>query len=204
MPRKKEAFPFPHEVYPDDWFTPLSLSGYFDSEQPLEIDLGCGDGTFTAEMAAHYPERNFLAIERLLGRVRKVNRKATVGALENLKVLRADSNYAVRHLLPDACARRIHFLCPDPWPKKKHASRRQMCDLDFLRELHRMLEENGELLFKTDHPPYFEEALEVQERCDFFSREEWGPDYEFYPISDFEKQWTEMGKTMHWLKLTKL
>ena len=59
----------PNELVPADYFLEIDLADFFPNEAPLEIDLGCGDGKFTLEMAEHYPERNFLAIERLLGRV---------------------------------------------------------------------------------------------------------------------------------------
>lgn len=200
---KVEPFPLPHEIYPEDWFARLNRSDLFPGETPIDLDLGCGDGSFLARMGEGLPDRNFLGVERLLGRVRKVSRKAARGGLENVKVLRVDSNYAVNWLLPREAFRRIHFLCPDPWPKKKHARRRQMCQLPFLRALYDLLEEGGELLFKTDSPEYFAEAVEVQETCDFFTGEHWEPEAFFYPKTDFEEQWLAEGRTMHGLRLRK-
>lgn len=201
---KTEPFPFPNEFYPSDWFARADRSDLFEDDRPIELDLGCGDGSFLVRMAERFPERNFLGVERLLGRVRKDCRKAERAGLDNVRVLRADSNYAVEWLLPRGFASRIHFLCPDPWPKKKHASRRQMCRLDFLRHLHSLLEVGGELLFKTDSPEYFTEALEVQEECDFFEKEEWTDDSFFYAQTDFEEQWLGEGRTMRRLRLRKL
>ncbi len=201
---KTEPFPFPNEFYPTDWFARAERFDLFEVDRPIELDLGCGDGSFLVRMAEHFSDRNFVGVERLLGRARKVCRKVGRAGLENVRVLRADSNYAVEWLLPHGFARRIHFLCPDPWPKKKHASRRQMCRLDFLRHLHLLLEDGGELLFKTDSPEYFAEALEVQEECGFFEREEWIEDSSFYAQTDFEEQWLEEGRTMHRLRLRKL
>ena len=57
---------------PTDYFHRYTSSEIFGNDKPLEIDLGCGDGSFLIEMAKHYPERNFLGVERLLGRVRGV------------------------------------------------------------------------------------------------------------------------------------
>lgn len=200
---KTEPFPFPNEFFPTEWFARLERGDIFPDSRPVELDLGCGDGSFLVRMAEHFPDRNFLGVERLLGRVRKDCRKANRLGLENARVLRADSNYAVEWLLPLGIASRIHFLCPDPWPKKKHASRRQMCRLDFLRHLHSLLAEGGELVFKTDSPEYFAEALEVQEECDFFLQEPWEDDSFFYAQTDFEEQWLAEGRTMHRLRLRK-
>jgi serralysin len=59
--------PEPQEFTPDDYFRRLEKSELVRDGRPLEIDLGCGDGRFLWEMAAHHPERDFLGIERLLG-----------------------------------------------------------------------------------------------------------------------------------------
>lgn len=204
MPKKDEPFPFPHEIYPENWFSRLGREELFENENPVELDLGCGDGSFLIRIAEEMRNRNFLGVERLLGRVRKVSRKASRAGLENARVLRADSNYAVNWLLPRSAFQRIHFLCPDPWPKKKHARRRQMCQLPFLKALHGLLEEDGELLFMTDDLPYYEESLETRESCDFFAREPWEEGDFFYPKTDFEEQWLAEGKTMNRLRLRKI
>lgn len=201
---KVEPFPFPHEIYPEEWFARLERGDLFPGEKPIELDLGCGDGSFLIRMAEHFPERNFLGVERLLGRVRKVSRKATRAGLANVRVLRADSNYAVNWLLPVGFASRIHFLCPDPWPKKKHAARRQMCRMPFLQALHGLLEEGGELLFLTDDRPYYEEALAVQLGCDFFAAQSWEEEDFFYAKTDFEEQWLAEGRTMNRLRLRRV
>jgi tRNA (guanine-N7-)-methyltransferase len=201
---KVEPFPLPNELYPEDWFSRLRREDLFPGDTPVELDLGCGDGSFLVRMAAHFPERNFLGVERLLGRVRKVSRKSAQANFTNVRVLRADSNYAVEWLLPQGFASRIHFLCPDPWPKKKHAARRQMCRMDFLSSLHALLAPDGELLFLTDARPYFEEAVEVQRQCPFFAREPWEEGDFFYAKTDFEEQWLAEGRTMSRLRLRKL
>src|SRR5208282_4186518 len=53
----------------------LNPAELFPKSQPLEIELGCGDASFLVEYARRYPERNFIGIERLLGRLRKLDRK---------------------------------------------------------------------------------------------------------------------------------
>ena len=56
---------------------PIRLSELFPKEQPLEVELGSGDGSFLVEYARQHPERNFIGVERLLGRVRKMERKCS-------------------------------------------------------------------------------------------------------------------------------
>jgi len=199
---KDEPFPLPHEWLPEDWFARAEAKAIFpDAARPLELDLGCGEGSFLLRMAERFPERDFLGVERLLGRVRKVSRGVARASLANVRVLRADSHYAVRWLLPRGAFSRIHFLCPDPWPKKKHARRRQMCQPSFLEALHALLEEGGELLFMTDAEAYHEEAAEALAGIPFFERVQWEPEDFYYAKTDFEEQWLAEGRSMHRLRL---
>ena len=109
---------------PDDFFKVLAPSDIFGTDGPFEVDLGCGDGGFLLQMAAHYPERRFLGIERLLGRVRGVCSRAAVRGLENVKVLRVESRYFLEWMVRPGCVSRLHYLCPDPWPKERHHKNR--------------------------------------------------------------------------------
>lgn len=189
---------------PDDYFRKIRWADLFPDrpDAPLEIDLGCGDGSFLLEMAQQFPERNFLGIERLLGRVRKVCRKADRGGLVNVRLLRIESSYALGWLFPEASVTRLHLLCPDPWPKKRHHRRRLVKDA-FVRDAFRLLEPGGEFLFKTDHREYFDEAVEVVRGADIFAEDAWPEDAFFYPQTDFERQWLGEGKTIQRARFVK-
>lgn len=194
--------PEPHEFMPDDFFKEVRREDIFPGDQPLEVDLGCGDGKFLLEMAEHYPERHFLGVERLLGRVRKVCKKAHKRDLQNLKVLRLESRYVVEWLLAPASVSRLHLLCPDPWPKARHHRRRLIQD-DFLNAVLRVLQPGGEFLFKTDHDDYFEWAEEKVAEFSRMERLEWPEDAFFYPKTDFQIQWEAEGKRLQGIRLRK-
>jgi tRNA (guanine-N7-)-methyltransferase len=183
------------QLIPEDYFRRLRREEIFpDSpDRPLEVDLGCGDGTFLTEMAAHFPERNFLGVERLLGRVRKVCKKAARRGLSNVKVLRLESAYTLEWLLPEASVSRLHLLFPDPWPKKRHRSRR-IVSAEFLDGVARVLSETGEFFFKTDDRDYFEMVGELVEDWDGFEALSWPAGDFFYSETDFEKEWKEEGR----------
>ena len=77
---------------PADHFREVSRTEIFpDASRPLEIDLGCGDGTFLTGMATHHPERDFLGVERMLGRVSKTARKIGLQGLTNARIMRIES-----------------------------------------------------------------------------------------------------------------
>ena len=153
-----------------DWFKPLKWDDYVPTNQPIEVDRGAGDGGFLVERARVHPNVNFLAVERLLGRARKIDKKARRLALTNLRVLRMESLYAVRWLFPSRSIRTFHLLFPDPWPKKKHHKHRIIRAAygeprqgrgDFLGAIESALEPGGNFFSATDHGEYFAEIFEA-------------------------------------------
>src|SRR5450631_3529402 len=88
------------ELVPKNYFAPLDLVHLFGRVAPLEVDLGCGDGSFLATLAKQDRHKDFLGTERLLGRIRSACRKIAQGELSNARILRIESSYAVRHLFP--------------------------------------------------------------------------------------------------------
>ena len=183
---------------PTDYFRTLEVREIFDdASKPLEIDLGCGDGEFLVEMAAHCPERNFLGVERLIGRIEKTAKMIKQRGLSNARVLRLESLYTIAWLLPQQSVSRLHLLCPDPWPKKKHEERRLVRMPQFHAALQRVLVPDGEFLLKTDDTPYFENALESFGVCPQFQRLDWPDDAFFYAMTGFESQWLALSKSIH-------
>ena len=183
---------------PDDYFRELRREEIFaDAARPFEVDLGCGDGLFLEQMAAWHPERNFLGVERLLGRVGRTARRIAKAGLSNARVLRLDSTYVVGWLLPRASVSRMHVLCPDPWPKKRHHGNRLFNDEEFMSGLRRVLIPGGELLLKTDDLEYFECALEAMSHEEGFVRLDWPEDAFPYAETGFQKHWQNLGKAIH-------
>jgi tRNA (guanine-N7-)-methyltransferase len=140
---------------PDNWFKPLDWRAVFPREQPVEIDLGCGKGSFLLWAARVYPQRNCLGVERLLRRLRRVDRKAVRDGLENVRLIRVEATYLISKLIPDSTVSTYHILFPDPWPKRRHHSRR-LINGPFLADVHRTLIADGLVNCATDHEEYFQ------------------------------------------------
>src|SRR5207247_10905804 len=104
------------------------------------------------------PEKNVLGVERLLGRVRSAVLKAA--KIGNVRVLRMESSYVVRYLLPPRSVETFYLLFPDPWPKRRHWPRRIITP-DLLKAISQTLFQNGTILIATDHLNYFEKVKEI-------------------------------------------
>jgi tRNA (guanine-N7-)-methyltransferase len=174
---------------------PYDWGEVFPGQGPVEIELGAGDGGYILEWARRNPGTRFVAVERLLGRARKIVKRTQAEGLANLKTLRLESAYTVRWLFPPGGARCAHILFPDPWPKKRHHKRR-LIQLPFLEDLRRMLEPGGEARFVTDHAEYFQWAGEVWASAPGWTAAplwEWGED----PLTDFQKVFPAEGRGVH-------
>ena len=188
------------EYVPKFLTSALELDRIFARVAPVEIDLGCGDGTFLTAMARENPAHNFLGIERLLGRVDSVCRKVARLDLKNARILRMESNYAVTHLLPPASVTTFHLLFPDPWPKRRHHRRRAFTP-EFVSSIHRALIAGGLFHVATDHADYFHQIERVIAATDIFviSREQ-----NHFPPTSFEQKYVARGLSIHRLLLRKV
>ena len=186
------------ELFPPSILEPLSLREIFSTDRLIEVDLGSGPGKFLVESALKFPDRNFLGIERLLGRVRKTSRVASEIGLTNLRVLRLELDYTVRYLLPENSVWRFHLNFPDPWPKRRHHTRRVVDD-EFLEAIYRALIDGGELWIKTDHEAYFRQISKVAVVSGRWNTTDWVD--EGYPCTDFEEQFLAQDLPIHRLRL---
>jgi tRNA (guanine-N7-)-methyltransferase len=139
---------------PPSYVERLDVHGLFSHLQPVEVELGAGDGSFIAQWAALNPGINFLAVERLLGRLRKIERKARRAGLMNLRAIRLEAAYFAQYLLPSQCVTAFHIYFPDPWPKRKHRANR-LINERFAEVLRTSLRIDGIVYLRTDDADYF-------------------------------------------------
>ncbi len=138
----------------------IELTNLFPSVQPVEVELGSGDGSFLVEYARRNLDRNFIGVERLLGRIRKMERKGRRTGLSNLRGVRIESAYFLQYLLPPRSTAALHVYFPDPWPKRRHRHHRLINDR-FPVLAKKVLAPGGTVFLRTDDPDYFEQMTSV-------------------------------------------
>ncbi len=164
----------------------IDWSNHFANSQPPQlIDIGCGRGKFLLDMSFRFPDKNILGIEVRPLPVEWLQQVIKGESLPNVTVIR----YSVVNGLPfieDNSIEEVYYLFPDPWPKKKHIKRRAF-NLDFVREVHRILKNEGKLLLATDVPEVHAYHLEILNELKLFNvqivenDEEWN-----YPVTNKE------------------
>ena len=189
------------EPVPELQVARLDVAELFGRSAPLHVDLGCGDGSFICAMAQQFPKRNFLGIERLTKRVEKVRHKAD--KIENVRVLRADTLFAVRYLLPESSVETFYLLFPDPWPKRRHQFRR-IFTLAFLDAIAVALERHGVLRVMTDQPDYFHQIERLSRAHVQFQTMTQSPEDFVFPVTKFERKFRDRGVPIYRLALRKV
>ena len=169
----------------------LELPKLFPAAQPLEVELGSGDGSFLAEYARRHPEHNFIGVERLLGRIRKLDRKGRRAGLTNLRGVRIECSYFLEYLLPMGSVTALHIYFPDPWPKRKHRRHRLVSER-FPALARQVLGPEGRVYLRTDDRDYFEQMVAVFGPCKEFRRVE-TPAELAELITDFERDFQARG-----------
>jgi tRNA (guanine-N7-)-methyltransferase len=169
----------------------IDLKTIFREEQPLEVELGSGDGSFLVDLAKLKPAHNFIGVERLLGRMRKLDRKGHRAELTNLRGIRIESSYFLEYVLPVHSAAAIHVYFPDPWPKRKHR-RHRLINERFPIVAHQALVSGGKVYLRTDHEEYFQQITTVFAASPLFRPIETPPELSGV-LTDFEKEFLIRG-----------
>jgi tRNA (guanine-N7-)-methyltransferase len=164
---------------------PLDLANLFPQSQSLDVELGCGDASFLVEYARRCPRKNFIGVERLLGRIKKLDRKGRRAELMNLRGVRIESSYFLQHLLPSHSAAALHIYFPDPWPKKKHRKHR-LVGGNFPALARTALAPGGAVYLRTDDIDYFRQMTEIFAANKEFQKIETPPELAEI-VTDFER-----------------
>lgn len=146
------------------------------------LEIGFGDGQHIFGQAQSHPENLYVGVEvfqngvaNLLTLVSGIkegdNLPETVNfetlGVQNIRVYDDDVRLLFKNI-PDGFFDKIFLLFPDPWPKKKHATRR-FINPDNLKEISRVLKQGGLFRVATDHPVYKHHVLRTMHKCaDFY------------------------------------
>ena len=133
----------------------------FGNENPIHIEIGMGKGRFLMEMAAAYPNINYIGIERYDSVLYRALQKMKENPLPNLRFLCEDAAN-LPELFEKGEIERIYLNFSDPWPKDRHAKRR-LTSRRFLDLYDQILAEGGQIEFKTDNENLFDFSLDEVE-----------------------------------------
>jgi tRNA (guanine-N7-)-methyltransferase len=179
----------------------------FGNTHPLHLEYCSGNGAWIAEKAMNHPDINWIAVEKKLGRAKKIAAKANKLKPKNLIVIYGEAFVASSlYFLEESCqAAYINF--PDPWPKRRHAKNR-LIQPKFLDQVYRLLKKDALFTLVTDDPVYSEQMLKEMGRHPGFTSFLPLPYYitecPGYGSSYFDQLWREKGKGIRYHQFIKM
>jgi tRNA (guanine-N7-)-methyltransferase len=136
---------------------PIVWAELFGNDNPVELEIGTGKGTFLTEQARARPDVNFFGIEWARWFWRYASDRLRRHNCTNARTVRAEAGYFLNEFVPEGSIGVLHIYFPDPWPKARHHKRR-LIQPKFMPVVQRVLKPGGgRLQVVTDHQGYFEQ-----------------------------------------------
>ncbi|WP_279348080.1 tRNA (guanosine(46)-N7)-methyltransferase TrmB [Hoyosella sp. YIM 151337] len=134
---------------------PIDVDGWFERTAPTVVEIGCGMGTSTAEMALAEPGVNVIAIDVYKPGLAKLLQLIEENNIANIRIVRGDAVTILEEMIAPASLAGVRVFFPDPWPKKRHHKRR-LLKPEMFRLIATRLQPHGVLHVATDHAEYAE------------------------------------------------
>jgi tRNA (guanine-N7-)-methyltransferase len=139
-----------------------TITRLINSFQHCFCELGSGSGEHILALATKNPQSIFFGIELRFKRAVRTAEKAAQLGLKNLYILRTDAKH-LSAIFSEHSLDGLYMNFPDPWEKKRWLKNRMMSQ-DFLDKAQILLKKEGFISFKTDHPGYFKDTIQLIEQ----------------------------------------
>lgn len=177
----------------------------FENNNPVVLELACGKGTYTLELARRNPDKNFVGIDIKGARIWKGATKAREEGLDNVRFLRIYIDHLAEYFAEDEVDE-IWITFPDPYLRDSNQSKR-LTSPKFLNIYQKVLKPEGEIRLKTDSDKLFsytkkvleEKECIIEDLVEDIYRER--PEDEVLTIkTDFERKHLRKGRTISFIK----
>ena len=145
--------------------------GFFKKDQPVHLEIGCGKGVATAQMAREHQEINYIAIDEvrhvLAVSVRNVRAAYGDMPVENIVFSAVDAMMIHDTFSAEDGIGRIYISFPNPWDERAKHHKRRLTHPRQLNQYRAFMKPGGEIWFKTDDDTLYEDSLAYFALCGF-------------------------------------
>lgn len=175
----------------------------FRNNDPITVELACGKGEYTTNLAQKFPDKNFIGIDIKGPRIWVGAKKALDEPLENVRFLRTFidhlDNFFVENEIDE-----IWIPFSDPYLKKE---RKRLTAPKFLEIYRKLLKPDGLIHVKTDSTVLYNYTLDIiqKENCAIVEHipDVYNESHENYLLTEiqtyYEKMHLDAGKTIHYI-----
>ena len=166
------------------------------------LDIGFGNGEYTAAYANAFQEKHLIATEVYLSGIGSLIGLIKKYKISNISIFDEDVRLLMDKM-PKEFLDSVNILFPDPWQKAKHHKRRLIAE-DFLHQLHPLLKPNAKIFVRTDWADYAEQISELPEVMSSHFRLERTQNIEFEFETRFHQRAIKEGREINSFLFTKL
>lgn len=172
-------------------------TGLFPNPSPITLELGCGKGEYTVDLALANADRNFIGVDIKGARMWTGARRVEEQNITNALFLRTEIELISQFFAPDEVSE-IWITFPDPQMKK---TRKRLTSTRFLNDYRKFLRPDGIIHLKTDSPFLYEYTRRlvvlngfevIRDTADLYG--EGSEDPETAIKTFYETQWLARGK----------
>ena len=176
----------------------IDLDSLF-GKKDIELEIGCGKGSFVCELASRHPEKGFLAVEVSKNVIVEACRKAKEAKINNVHFINCAAEILPCFLKQNSIQKiYLNFSCP--YPKYTYAIHR-LTHPNFLESYKKYLVKNGEIHQKTDNMHFFEYSLEQFSSCGYkiknVSLDLHNSDFEGNIVTEYEEKFASLGMPIY-------
>lgn len=178
---------------------------FFKNQNPIVLELACGKGEYSVNLAKKFPHKNFIGIDYKGNRLWVGAKMAIDQNIDNVGFLRIQIQNLLDYFAPNEIDE-IWITFPDPQAQSP-LERKRLTNLTFLGKYKELLKEGGILNLKTDNDGFYEYTLEKVEELKLTILENSTDVYQDYPTDEilaikthYEQIYLQKGKNINYLK----
>lgn len=141
------------KAYKGEW-----AQKFFKNQNPVILELACGKGEYTVNLAKLFPEKNFIGIDYKGNRIWRGAKTAIEDGIENVGFLRIQIETILEYFSAGEVDE-IWITFPDPQPQDSREKKR-LTHPKFLERYKLLLKEAGLMHLKTDNDGFYAYTLE--------------------------------------------
>lgn len=175
---------------------------FFNNNNPIVLELGCGKGEYSVELAEKNPGLNFIGVDIKGARLWKGAKQAANKNLKNVGFLRTNIEI-INQFFDENEISEIWLTFPDPQMKK---TRKRLISTTFLNQYKQFLKPDGIIHLKTDSNFQYRYTLAMVNLNQFQILAKTDNLYSSELLNDtleiktfYEKQWLDRGITIKYL-----
>lgn len=184
----------------------FDFNAVFGNKNPVELEVGCGNGGFIKELASRERNTNFFCVEICDNVILTAMERIQGEGIKNVRFLNIPAEI-LRCYLPEGSVKKIYLNFSTPLPEHSREKQR-LTSPRFLKIYDALLVKGGEILQKTDSEEFFDYSLNEMRAFGFeivrvtrdLHRSEYAKDN---IVTEYERGFLEQGKRIFALTATK-